>query len=347
MTRRLLLVGFLSVGLASCGSPESREAVTLDVSPFSSFTGTAMLCFDLRSDTGTPAAGLLLRVAPGTKTDRRDVLLPFAAKGISQNKSLLLTSGSYEQFSILSMSFGNPSLGSSTVSFNPQWQSINDSRPNLTGLDPGLYYKESGAERWLVFIDATPKITGELKKQFPTARFETFDSLAIAYPETAEELVVRPGVTVFPTPSARVGNVFFFAKAASSGQGADRAELHYAVKPTAAQVAASNNGLKLVVVFFLPLVTLIFLNPEDIQRPKLRVAAICCGIGLQLLIIVVMLWLITGARRPTADSWGDAITTVLGLVSQIVIILVKSKRGTPPQVNAPDAGVGQSPTQKP
>jgi hypothetical protein len=72
-----------------------------------------------------------------------------------------------------------------------------------------------------------------------------------------------------------------FAKAAGTGQGADRAELHYAVKPTAAQVAASNNGFKLVVVFFLPVVPLVFLNPEDIQRPRLRVAAMYGGIGLQ------------------------------------------------------------------
>jgi hypothetical protein len=300
---------------------------SFDSRPFGSFAGSALLCFDLRADRGLSSAGILLRVTPSVPSGRRDIVLSFPTRTVASNRNVLLASGSYEQFTVLSMSMGGPSLGASVIAFTPQARGIDLSKPNLTGLEPGLYFQENGLERWFVLVDNTTEVMSTLKRDFPATSFESYDALAIALPEAAEGREVIRGRTVDPVPSARVGNVVLFARA--SVVATNRVAVRYVVPPTAAQVAASNSGLKLILVIIIPIFTLLFLDPEDIQRPRLRIAAIWGGVALQVVFIALVVWAAVSVRRPSIEAWADFAIAAVGVVAEVVVVLVKAKTKKP------------------
>lgn len=321
MKPSVVLAGILCVAVG-CRSADRRSS-EIDPRPFTSFAGTAILCFDLRGDVGLTGGGLLLRVGPSAASGRRDVILPFRTRTVTPSRNVLLASGSYDEFTVLSMSIGAPSLGASAVSFVPHPTGIDVARPSIDGLEPGLYYQESGLERWFVFVDGAESIIDKLRRDFPATTFETYDAIAVAIPEGAEGREVKKGNTVDPPPNQRFGNVMLFAK--SSVTAARRVAIRYVVPPTPAQLAASNTGLKLVLVLLVPIFTLLFIDPEDIQRPKLRVIAIWGGVALQALFVGAVLWAAFVIRKPSADAWGDFAIGALGVISEVIVILVKTK----------------------
>ena len=302
-------------------TPQATPSV--DVRPFGLFSGSALLCFDLRADRGLTSAGLLLRVTPSVASGRRDIVLPFATQVVTPNRNVLLASGAYEQFSVLSMSMGNPSLGASMVAFTPVAKRLDLSKPNLSGLEPGLYFEESGLERWFVFVDNTNEVVTSLKRDFPATVFETYDALAVALPDAAEGREVTRGKTLDPPPDARAGNVILFAR--SSIVTSNHVAIRYVVPPTAAQVAASNSGLKLVFVLLVPIFTLLFLDTEDIQRPRLRIVAIAVGITLQVIFVAVVIWAALSVGRPAVEAWADFGIAAIGVAAEVVVLIVKAK----------------------
>jgi hypothetical protein len=315
---KLILLVVLLVGCRAA----NRAAITFDEGRLSSFSGNTILCFDFRSR--DPVGGLILRITSTPTSGRRDILLPFPAHEIQPNRSLLLTSGTYDRFAIVSAAFGTPSLHGSSVAFVPEMQPLDLTNPQLEGLDPGAYFQENGLEYWFVFIDSSPTIQTEILRDFPGSAPETFDAIAVAIPVAAEGREVRKGFTIYPPPSVRLKNFLLFTKPARPA--VQRIELRYAVPPTAAQVAASSNGLKLLLVLIVPVVTLIFLDPDDIQRPRLRLIAIWGGLSLQALIVAVVVWAALQVKTPL-DAWIDFGISALGVACEVVVILVKSKAG--------------------
>lgn len=307
--------------LASCRAAD-RTVTNFNEGQFSSFSGRTVLCFDLRPR--TPVGAILLRITSTPASTRRDVLLPFQAREIQSNRSLLLTSGTYDRFAIVSAAFGAPSGRGTYVAFVPAMQPLNLANPQLEGLEPGVYFQENGLEYWFVFIDASGEILSEIGKDFPGTQMETYDSLAIAIPASAEGREVRKGFTIYPSPSVRLRNFLFFAKPVPPA--VQRVELRYAIQPTTAQIAASSSGLKLLLVLLVPVVTLIFLDPDDIQRPRLRIVAIWGGLTLQVLIVIAVVWAALQTRT-AVEAWVDFGISALGVVCEVTVILVKSKAG--------------------
>jgi len=313
----------ISLLTLSCGSVH-RDAPSLDARPFASFAGNSILCFDLRSDRGVSSAGLVLRVTQSAQSGRRDLILPFPTTAVEPSRNVLLASGSYDRFTILSMSIGNPSLGASTVAFMPQAKSIDLTKPSLDLLAPGLYYQESGLERWFVYVDGVSEVTTELTRDFPATTFDTYDAISVAIPDSAEGREVKKGSTVDPAPTSRIGNAMLFAR--PTVVNARRLAIHYVVPATAAQLAASNSGLKLLLVVLVPIVTLLFLDPEDIQRPRLRVIALWLGVVLQVSVVVVVVWAAIAMRRTNIETMADFVVAAVGVIAEVIVILVKAKR---------------------
>ena len=308
--------------LFALGCNDATPEPALDARPFDAFPQTTLLCFDLRADRGLTNAGLRLRIRPEVAPGRRDVVLPFATKGVASNQDVLLASGTYGRFTILSMSVGAPSLGNSTIPFLPIARGFE--RPAIDGLEPGLYFQENGLERWLVFVDDTPALTARLQEEFPATKFSTYDAVAVAIPERAEGREVKDGRTVDPLPAVRADHVMLFTQ--RSIMDARRLAIRYKVPPSPRLAATSANLSKLVLVLLLPLFTLVLLDPNEIERPRLRLAVIWGGIALQVLFVCGVVW---AARllEPSPDTWLDVGVSTLGIAAEVAIMLVKSKRG--------------------
>lgn len=308
--------------LVSCRHSEG-SASTSDVRPFTSFAGVAILCLNLRDDVGLRTGALLLRVDTATPAGRRDVVLPLRTRDVTPSRNVLLASGSYDDFTVISMSMGGASLGASAVSFVPITRGIDLSRPMLGDLEPGLYYQENGLERWVVFVDGSAAVLDQLRRDFPSTVFETYDAVAIAIPDEAEGREVVRGRTVDPAPNHRFGNTMLFERA--SVMSSKRVALRYIVPPSAIQSALSNNALKLVLIAFIPILTLLYLEPNEIQRPRLRLAAIWGGVALQACFVGIVLWAAVTIRAPSPDAWVDFVLATIGVVGEAIIILVKAK----------------------
>lgn len=306
--------------LVALGCNNDAPDAELDSRPFETFPQPVLLCFDLREDRGLTEAGLRLRVTPDLTAGRRDIVLPFAARRVAPNQGVLLASGTYDRFTLLSMSVGGPSLGTSTVPFVPVSQGID--RPRIDGLEPGLYFQERGLERWFVFVDETPALIGRLQKDFPSTAFTTYDAVAVAIPERAEGREVTEGHTVHPQPAARTKNVMLFTQ--PSVIAARRLAIRYEVPPSPLLAATSDNGFKLVLVLAIPLATLFFLKPEDIERPRLRMVAIWGGLGLEILFVGLVVFAAL-KRPPSPDNWFDFILSAIAILSEIAVLLVKTK----------------------
>jgi hypothetical protein len=325
----LVLPAFLA---SSCTS--DRINPQLDTQKFNTFSGTSILCFDLSSETRDPVAGLLLRVSSTPKGTRKNILLPFQSSNITPNRSILLTSGVYDnRFTLIGMSFGTPSLGTPTVSLLPQLEPSFPEKLDIQGAKPGLYFQKNGLERKFIFIDNSPAILSELQRNFPDIQFERFDSVAVSIPDDAQGSDIQPGVSVVPTPSSRIDKVMHFDT--SGKKAAFRIGIRYIVPPTPAQIAASNTLLKLFFLLVIPIVTLIFSDPNEIQRPRLRTIFIGGGIFLQLILVVIVVWVTVVIRSPSIEAWLDFGTAGIGVISEVVVILVKTKKksinsGAPP-----------------
>jgi amino acid transporter len=83
--------------------------------------------------------------------------------------------------------------------------------------------------------------------------------------------------------------------------------------------------LKLVFVLIIPIATLMFLNPREIERPRVRKISIAVAIGVQFVVICVIVWVAIVVRRPSADAWADLVIAGVGVVGEIVGIVVKTK----------------------
>ncbi|GAB4383845.1 MAG: hypothetical protein Kow00121_46460 [Elainellaceae cyanobacterium] len=314
-----------------------RRKPQLDTQKFSKFDGISILCFDLSSDSDQPVGGLLLRIksSPTSPSEvQRNILLPFQANQVVQNRDILLTSGAYDnQFTLINISIGSPSLGTPTVSFFPQLRTLSADKPSLSGLEPGVYFSKNGLERWFILIDDSPKILSELHQKFPGIEFDGFDSVAIAMPSEYEGRDVEPGSSIIPKSYILLGNIVAFSSP-QNVQGNNKIVLRYAVPATPTQIAVSNGALKLIFVLVIPLVTLVFLDPNDIQNPRLRNVAISGFIILQILVAGVVIWAALTIRGPSPEAWVDFIIAGVGVVSEVVIILVKRERKPTPNPGA-------------
>lgn len=335
---RLVLVAVIAVILPGCGSTLRELSPEFDPKPFETFSGSAILCFDVQADNGNAKAGLLLRVSQTATEGRHEIVLPFRTLSVATNRNVLLTSGRYERFTLLNFSFGTPSLGTSAIAFTPEIRPIPSGVPQVDELEPGVYFQENGNERWFAYVDGTADAITALQKDFAAVKFEAIDGIAIAIPDQAEGRDVKRGMSVVPQPATRIGNVMLFGAPANIES--NRVVLRYAVPPTPAQAAAASGGLKFILIIIIPIFTLIFLDPDEVQRPRLRTIAIWTGIILQIAIAAGVTWIAFAIKKPAAEAWIDFAVAALGVVGEIVIILVKSKRkggGAPPNEGVPQS----------
>ena len=331
---RIILIALTAAVFAGCGADRERTS-EFNSKPFETFSGSAILCFDVQADNGTAKAGLLLRVSQKTPAGRHEIMLPFRTRSVDTNRNILLTSGSYERFTLLSLSFGTPSLGTSTVAFIPEIAQMPTPLAQIDGLEPGVYFQESGIERWFAYVDGTAEVVNSIQKDFTSETIDPIDGIALAIPEDADGRDVRKGVSVIPQPTNRIGNVMLFSP--STNGETKRVAMRYAVKPTPAQAVAANVGVKVVVIIIIPILTLIFLNPDEVQRPKLRTMAIWTGIALQVAIAAFVVWMAFSIRKPTIEAVVDLAVAALGVGGEAVIILVKSKRKMTSGTNPPQS----------
>ena len=318
----ILLVEML---FTACGSSTAAESLRFDEEPFVGFAGRTLLGIDLRDDLRRPTAGLMIRIAQGDSTGRRNIIVPFRTHGVRSSRRLLSTASTYDDFTLISLSIGAESLRAGGIPLLPAFGRLESDPPRLSDLPPGIYYHEIGLQRWFVLVDSSSASIRRLGSEFPGTTLETIEAIAIAIPPTAEGRDVRPGASVHPEPSARVGNVMLFS-GVSTQQRANRIEVRYEVKPSAAQIAASSSISKLVLVVVIPVLTLLFLPAKEVGKPRARRWIIGAGIAIQTTIVIVVLGTAFYLRRmPPTEAVVELIATLLGVFGELGVLWVKSR----------------------
>lgn len=319
-------------------SPERR----FDSEVFKIDKYNLILCFDLRDDE-IAAAGLMIQGNPtqtlplsageekvesgGTRgqqaVTQHLIVLPFETTSVQNDRDLLLTSGSYKDFTVINYLTSSRNELTRGVGISPVFGNAPNPFPQVEDLRDNVYLLRSGLERRFIYRYQSDSDVQRFPTELRSVSRDVIDAIGIATPPTSKGIEIRNNLTAIPSYVA-ANNVAKFYPANLEMANARYLEVRYAVEANAASKLFVEIGLKVLAANLIPLLELFFLGAAEISRPKVRKIVMWGGALIQLIVLAVLIWIAVSIRGELTEKTIIEGTNILvGAIFTALVLFIK------------------------
>jgi|SRR5215208_231079 len=334
----LILIFFAT----SCANKNSERR--FDSEAFKIDKYNLILCFDLRDDEIT-TAGLMIHGTPNqsfptsaggenvennpTPTQKpvaqHLIVLPFETTSVQNDRDLLLTWGSYKEFTVINYLTNRKNELFRGVGVTPVFGTAPQPFPQVEDLRDNVYLLRSGLERRFIFRYHSDSDSQRFPTELRSVPRDVIDAIGIATPSTSKGIEIRNNLTAIPNYVAENGVARFYPANLETAN-AKYLEVRYAVEANAASKLFVEIGLKVLAANLIPLLELFFLGAAEISRPKVRKLVMWGGAAIQLIVLAGLIWIAISIRGElTEKTIIEGANIFVGAVFTALVLFIKRK----------------------
>jgi hypothetical protein len=229
----------------------------------------SVLGFDLTHESA-PVAAILINKGSGGVNATVNLVLPFRIKQPGTNEAILLRSGIFDRWTIMTYSDDTSIQWPQQISFFPVPEIIQDPPPQNSELRGSLYFHNMGQIWRFLYRYPDPSQRNFLPNDFFRVKATPFDAIAVAIPDNARRIEVR-GRTAIPE-HIDANRYARFYPSAPTLPNEPFLEIQYELPLTVWQTLVAEYVVKFM-GGLTPLLGLWLLH-QQVRRPRLRVIAI-------------------------------------------------------------------------